>query len=180
MSVMELSDEDLLASGSASDFGCFYDRHLDAVLAFVGRRTRQPEAIFDLTAETFARALEHRGQYQPARGPAIGWLLGIARNLIIDSVRRGKIEAESRVRLGMAVVELDDEQLAAIAERGGRGLRAALAALPEEQLAAVIRRVVLDEPYPVIADGLQCSEQVVRKRVSRGRATLRANLEDQR
>ena len=146
----------------------------------VSRRTRRPEAMFDLTAETFARALEHRAQYQPEKGPAIGWLLGIARNLIIDSARRGKIEAESRLRLGMAVVELDDEQLAAITERGGRDLRAALGSLPEEQLAAVIRRVVLDEPYPVIADRLQCSEQVVRKRVSRGLATLRANLEDQR
>ena len=180
MSVLELSDEDLLASGSAADFGCFYDRHLDAVLAFVSRRTRQPEAMFDLTAETFARALEHRAQYQPEKGPAIGWLLGIARNLIIDSARRGKIEAESRVRLGMAVVELDDEQLAAITERSACDLRSALGSLPEEQLAAVIRRVILDEPYPVIADGLQCSEQVVRKRVSRGLATLRANLEDQR
>jgi RNA polymerase sigma factor (sigma-70 family) len=180
MSVMQLSDEDLLVSGSASDFGRFYDRHLDAVLAFVGRRTRQPEAMFDLTAETFARALEHRKQYQPAKGPAIGWLLGIARNLIIDSARRGKIDAESRVRLGMAVVELDDQQLAAISERGRRDLGAALAMLPEEQLAAVIRRVVLEEPYPVIAGGVKCSEQVARKRVSRGLATLRANLEDQR
>ena len=148
MSVLELSDEDLLASGSAADFGSFYDRHLDAVLAFVSRRTHQPDAMFDLTAETFARALEHRAQYQPEKGPAIGWLLGIARNLIIDSARRGKIEAESRLRLGMAVVELDDEQLAAITERGERDLRAALGSLPEEQLAAVIRRVVLDEPYP--------------------------------
>jgi RNA polymerase sigma-70 factor (ECF subfamily) len=180
MSVLELSDGDLLESGSASDFGRFYDRHLDVVLAFVGRRIRQPEAMFDLTAETFARALEHRTQYRAEKGPAIAWLLGIARNLIIDSARRGRIEADSRVRLGMSVVELDDRQLAAISERGGRDLGAALAALPEEQLAAVIRRVVLEEPYAVIADGLRCSEHVVRKRVSRGLAALRANLEDQR
>ena len=179
MSVFEVSDADLLASGLASDFGRFYDRHLDAVLAYVGRRTRQPEHMFDVTAETFARALEHRSQYQPGKGPAIGWLIGIARNLLIDAARRGRIEAESRVRLGMTVVELDDEQLAVIAERGARDLRLALASLPDEQLAAVIRRVVLDEPYPVIADGLQCSEQVVRKRVSRGLAALRARMEDQ-
>ena len=38
----------------------------------------------------------------------------------------------------------------------------------------------LEEPYPVIAEGLQCSEQVVRKRVSRALATLRATLEEQR
>jgi RNA polymerase sigma-70 factor (ECF subfamily) len=120
MSVFELSDEDLLGSGSAADFGRFYDRHLDAVVAFVGRRVRQPDAMFDLTAETFARALEHREQYQPSKGPAIAWLLGIARNLIIDSARRAEI-----------------------------------------------------------ANTLRCSEQVVRKRVSRGLTALRANLEDQ-
>jgi RNA polymerase sigma-70 factor, ECF subfamily len=180
MRAMDISDAALLASGSASDFGCFYDRHLTAVLAFVRRRTREPDAMFDLTAETFARALECREQYEPAKGPAIGWLLGIARNLLIDSVRRGRVEADSRARLGMAVVELDDEQLAAITERSGCDLGQSLASLPPEQLAAVVRRVVLDEPYPVIAEGLRCSEQVVRKRVSRALATLRATLEEQR
>jgi RNA polymerase sigma-70 factor, ECF subfamily len=180
MSAVELSDGDLLASGSAADFGRFYDRYLEVVASYVGRRTRQPDAIFDLTAETFARALEHRAQYEPRKGPAVAWLLGIARNLIIDSARRGRVEADSRLRLGMSVVELDDAQLAAIAERGQRDLRAALASLPEEQLTAVIRRVVLDEPYSEIADRLECSEQVVRKRVSRGLSGLRATLENQR
>jgi DNA-directed RNA polymerase specialized sigma24 family protein len=42
--------------------------------------------------------LEKRSLFDPARGPAEGWLLGIARNLIVDSVRRGQVEAASRVR----------------------------------------------------------------------------------
>jgi hypothetical protein len=117
MATTEPSDGDLLASGAAPDFGRFYDRHVDAVLAFVGGRAREPEAMFDFAAETFARAFEHRKQYDPARGPAIGWLLGIARNLIIDAGRHGQIEATSRERLGMAPVELDDEQLAIVGDR---------------------------------------------------------------
>ncbi len=80
----------------------------------------------------------------------------------------------------MAPVQLDDEQLAVIAERGRVDLRAALALMPAEQRAAVDRRVVLDQPYPAIAADLRCSEQVVRKRVSRGLAALRANLEGER
>jgi RNA polymerase sigma-70 factor, ECF subfamily len=171
-------DARLLASGKPSDFGVFYDRHVGAVTAFVGRRVRQPEVIFDLVAETFARALEHRRAYDPARGPAIGWLIGIARNLLIDAGRRGQVEAASRVRLGMAPAELDDEQLELIAERGAIDLATALASLPREQREIVIRRVVLDEPYAAMAADLRCSEQVVRKRVSRGLAALRANLEE--
>lgn len=174
------SDAGLLASGKASDFGEFYDRHLGAVTSFVGRRVHQPEVIFDLVAETFARALEHRTQYDEARGPAIGWLIGIARNLIMDAGRRGQVEAASRIRLGMEPVELEDEQLDLIAQRSAIDLRTALASLPDEQRDGVLRRVVLDESYATIASDLRCSEQVVRKRVSRGLAALRTSLGGER
>jgi RNA polymerase sigma-70 factor (ECF subfamily) len=44
----------------------------------------------------------------------------------------------------------------------------------------VIRRVVLEQSYAAIATELRCSEQVVRKRVSRGLAALRAMVEGER
>lgn len=174
------SDVSLLASERPDDFGVFYDRHLRALTAYVAGRVRQPEVRFDVVAETFARALENRGQYDPARGPAIGWLLGIARNLVADAVRRGRVEATSRTRLGMEPVELDDEQLGAIAQHGGDDLRAALAATPAAQRDAVVQRIVLGHSYAVIAEDLATSEQVIRKRVSRGLASLRARLEEER
>jgi RNA polymerase sigma factor (sigma-70 family) len=177
MGIAEPSDAELLASGAGTDFGRFYDRHVGVVVAFVGGRVHQPEAVFDLVAETFARALERREQYDPERGPAIGWLCAVARNLVIDAFRRGHIEAISRARLGMAPVELDEDQLAQIAERSRVDLRAALGSVPIEQREAVFRRVVLEQSYPAIAGELRCSEQVVRKRVSRGLASMRANLE---
>ncbi len=167
----------MLASSEAAAFGVFYDRHLGAVAAFVGSRVRQPDACFDLIAETFAHALEKRSLYDAARGPAIAWLLGIARNLIVDAARRGRVEASSRLRLGMEPVELDDEQLAVVTERGRVELREALASLPAPQREAVIRHVVLDQPHRAIAEDLACSEQVIRKRVSRGLSTLRTKLE---
>lgn len=174
----QCSDAELLSSGEGADFGYFYDRHAAAVSAFVGSRVDRPEVVFDLVAETFARALERREQYDENRGPAVAWLLGIARNLIVDSGRRGQVEATSRVRLGMAQFELDDEQLAVVTERAGLALPAALASLESAQREAVIRRVVLEESYAAIAADLRCSEQVVRKRVSRGLARLRTSLEE--
>jgi RNA polymerase sigma-70 factor (ECF subfamily) len=178
MELSERSDAELLASGVPGDYGVFYDRHLRVVCGYVASRVGQPEVVFDLVAETFASALEKRALFDPARGPAVGWLLGIARNLIIDSARRGHVEAVSRVRLGMAAVELDDEQLVRILEPGRDELRAALGSMPADQREALLRRVVLDESYTTIAGRLRCSEQVVRKRVSRGLASLRANLEE--
>ena len=127
--------------------------------------------------KTFARALEHRLQYDASKGPAVAWLLGIAHNLMIDSARRGQVESESRERLGIGRVELDDQQLEVIADRADVELRDALASLEAVEREAVIRRVVLEESYRAIAADLRCSEQVVRKRVSRGLARLRESLE---
>src|ERR1039457_477950 len=111
------ADEELLSSRNAADYGRFYERHVAAVVAFLGPRVRGAEQVFDLTAETFARALEHRDQYDPGRAPAVAWLLGIARHLIIDAARHERIADDSRMRLGLAPIPLDDEQLARIEAR---------------------------------------------------------------
>jgi DNA-directed RNA polymerase specialized sigma24 family protein len=36
----------------------------------------RPDLTFDIVAETFARALEHREAYDPERGAAVAWLFG--------------------------------------------------------------------------------------------------------
>src|SRR5690348_12214509 len=71
------SDEELLRSDDPEDFGLFYDRHVRTLLAFFGRRTDDPEAAADLTAETFASALASRRRFRPGRTPAVAWLFGI-------------------------------------------------------------------------------------------------------
>jgi RNA polymerase sigma-70 factor (ECF subfamily) len=86
---------------------------------------------------------------------------------------------ESRRRLGVAPIAVDDAQLELIETRSQVDLRAVLAGLPAEQSEAIIRRFVLQESYPEIAARLSCSEQVVRKRVSRGLANARQAVEEQ-
>ena len=103
-------DAALLGSRDPNHFGRFYERHVDG-----GRLVSRPagpgaDVVFDLTAETFARAFERRGQYDPARGPAVAWVLVIARNLLIDSLRHARVVDESRVRLGVEAVAIDDAQ----------------------------------------------------------------------
>jgi RNA polymerase sigma factor (sigma-70 family) len=176
--VADPEDRILLASLDPEDFGRFYERHVGAVVSFLGRRVRGADVVFDLTAETFARAFERRGQYDPARGPGVAWVLGIARNLLIDSARRSRVVDESRVRLGVEPVALDDVQLGLVESRARIDLHALLGGLPVDQREAIVRRFFLQESYPEIAERLSCSEQVVRKRVSRGLANARHALEE--
>jgi RNA polymerase sigma factor (sigma-70 family) len=170
------SDAELLV-GDAEAFGEFYARHEDAILGFFVRRVRRPEVAVDLTAETFAAALRGRRSHDPARGAAKAWLFGIARNVLANSLRRGRVEDEARRRVGMERVVLDDAALDRVAALGDAPVLELLADLPAEQRAAIEGRVVHERGYDELAEELACSEGVVRQRVSRGLRTLRTRLE---
>jgi len=166
------SDEALLAAAlrDRDAYAAFYCRHEALVLRFFGRRVRDPEVSADLTGETFAAALEAVGRFDPSRGSAVGWLLGIARNVLLASWRKGRVESQARERLRMQPVFLEDGHLEAISRL-----------LAEEQVQvldgaerdAVLGRILDDTGYSELAAALDCSEQVVRQRVSRGLGRLR-------
>ena len=178
-----MADDDALLEaakrGDGEAFAAFYRRHGDLVLAYLRRRVAEPEVAFDLAAETFAAALVSLGRYEPGRGPAAGWLLGIAHNKLLESLRRGRVEAAARRRLRHEPIAVADEDLLAVEERAAAGaaaLERLLAELPGEQREAIRARVLDEREYADIAAELRCSPQVVRQRVSRGLRTLRTRI----
>jgi RNA polymerase sigma factor (sigma-70 family) len=170
------------ASSDGEAFAAFYRLFERQVLGFFMRATASPELSADLTAETFARALESLEAYDPARGRPDQWLFGIARNVLGSSYRRSRVEADARERLGMPRLVLDDHAAATIAALSEAHEHAtlALATLPEEQRRAIDARVVQERDYAEIAGELRCSEAVVRQRVSRGLRLLRSRLAGER
>ena len=134
-------DDDALLVAAADDpdaFAAFYRLHVRGVIAYFRRRVRDAELAADLTAETFAAALDGRRRYAPERGPAAAWLYGIARRQLVTLQRRGHVERRARRRMGMARIELTDEMLErveAVADAELAEVDVALAALPEDQRA---------------------------------------------
>jgi RNA polymerase sigma factor (sigma-70 family) len=176
------SDAQLLAAIAACDdraFSAFYRRHLGMVVGWCVRRTGDPELAADLTAEVFASVLIAAARYEPDHDSAAGWLLGIARNVLGHSVRRGQVDARARQRLGAPPLTVEDDDLVRVVELAGARSGAArhlLAGLPAVEAEAVRARVIDERDYGEIAQALGCSELVVRKRVSRGLARLRAGV----
>jgi RNA polymerase sigma-70 factor (ECF subfamily) len=176
------SDTQLLTAIAACDeraFSVFYRRHLATTVGWCVRRTGDPELAADLTAEVFAAVLVSAARYQPTHASATSWLLGIARNVLGHSLRRGHVDARARQRLGASTLTVEDGDLAVVLELADGRHGAAgelLAELPVAERAAVHARVIEEREYGDIAGSLGCSELVVRKRVSRGLARLRAGM----
>jgi RNA polymerase sigma-70 factor (ECF subfamily) len=159
-------------------FDALYVRCREPVLGYFARRVGEPEVAADLMAETFARALV-RYRTAPPDEP-LAWLYTIARNLLIDSARRGQVEVSARRKLHLEPLVLDDadiQRIEEIAEAAdlAETVRATLSRTEYEALRA---RAVDEESYSELALRLRCSEAVARKRVSRAIAHVRTVIED--
>lgn len=184
MDFFEAGDGELLAASRREPdaFAAFYDRYEGAVAGYFVRRTGDPEVAADLTAEVFAAALGAAHRYRPETPSAAGWLFAIAHNKLINSLRRGRVEANARRRLGIREpIELAAEELERVesAASANGWVIELLERLPPLQRDAVRARILDERSYPDIAGELQTSELVVRQRVSRGLSKLRGALEEQ-
>jgi RNA polymerase sigma-70 factor (ECF subfamily) len=115
------TDGQLLVA-TASDpeaFAVFYRRHVRDVLAFFRRRVDSAETAFELTAETFAAALEASPRYRPRPEPARGWLYGIAWTKLRDAQSSARVDDAARRVLEMTPIVLDEQGIARLEATAG-------------------------------------------------------------
>ncbi len=75
-------------AGDAEAIGALYDQHVDGLYAFVYYRVgRDPDLACDVVQATFARALDHAADFDPARGSFGAWLTTLSRNVMRDQLR---------------------------------------------------------------------------------------------
>jgi RNA polymerase sigma-70 factor, ECF subfamily len=131
------------AGGAAArpDFAVVAEAHLDAVHRYLAHLTGDRHLADDLASETFERALRAWRRFDPRRGPALVWLLRIARNAALDHIRG---EGRRREREARYAAGREDS---APAPEGPGGLspamRAALERLTPEEREVLALRVVL-------------------------------------
>src|ERR1700759_2523197 len=151
----ERTDAELLEATAPEPaaFGAFYRRYERSVLGFFMRCTRSAELAADLTAETFANALESRAGFRPGLGEPRAWLFGIARHVLSRSLERGRVEDRARRRLNLPPLALDEEAMArieAVASLNGTAT-ALMAQLPSDMRDAIAGRVLDEQDYGDLA-----------------------------
>ncbi|WP_425247085.1 sigma-70 family RNA polymerase sigma factor [Streptomyces sp. NEAU-NA10] len=145
------------------------------VLRYVAHLCADPQAVDDLTQDTFLRALGSLHRFE-GRSSARAWLLAIARRAVMDSYRY----AATRPRSAHVP---DWQQAAELAQPHGLPgfddgvvLLDLLAALPRDRREAFVLTQILGLPYDEAAARADCPVGTVRSRVARARATLAGRL----
>jgi RNA polymerase sigma factor (sigma-70 family) len=177
---MTETDAELLrrARRDASAFRDLYSRYVTRVDGYFRRRTGSEDAAHDLCAETFARVWEARDRFRDEAGGSAGpWIFGIARHVLVASVRARAYERDACVRLGV-LERIGGPSVDAPLpdERWLEGLDEALASLPERQREALRLRVEEDLRYAAVAERLDTTPEAARVSVHRGLTTLRVRL----
>ncbi|HEY1689533.1 MAG TPA: sigma-70 family RNA polymerase sigma factor [Solirubrobacteraceae bacterium] len=173
------TDAELLAACHTQEepFAVFYRRHERLIAGWLMRRSGRADVVGDLIAEVFAAAYIAAPRFRPGPQPAQAWLLGIARNKLLDSLRRERVDASARQRLQIDAIRLSQESTIVLQELGELDPLQLLSELPTDQREAISARVIEDLDYDELAARLSISPQVARKRVSRGLSSLRRRLQ---
>lgn len=164
-------------AGAATEFERLYRANVEAVTAYFARRSADPHAVADLTADTFVEVITRFGSFDPRKGTARAWVFGIARHVYAAhceaySHQQHKVERLAGRR------DLDRDQIEELldridAERAGRDLVSGLAALPERDRGVVELVDIAGLSPKEAATSLGLAPGTVRMRLMRARARLR-------
>ena len=158
-------------------FDDLYLRYSRRVFGYLYQRLNgNVEDAEDLTADVFTKVYEKIDTFEVQGAPLSAWLFRIARNRLIDSVRR---------RAGHAQVGLDDapqiaagpafhgiDQLVAMEE-----ITRGLMRLTAEQRRVIELRFLEGKSLAETAAAVQRNEEAVKKLQARGLAALRRGIE---
>lgn len=173
-----LEDNELVTRTLAGDVRSYeelvrrYERLVGRVVYSYARREISVE---DLVQETFLRAYDRLETFNPDYRFKT-WLLAIANNLGVDTLRRRRELVEFNPETH-APVSRSPEAEAVDADRS-RGVREAIATLPETYGVPLVLRYTEGLSYAEIAEVLSITVPAVKSRLFRARNMLAGRLEE--
>jgi RNA polymerase sigma-70 factor (ECF subfamily) len=148
-----------------------YETNHLPIFRYIYGLTGGPEDdVQDLAAETFLRAWKARHRFNRDVDSAIGWLIRIAKRLVIDEYRHSR--QETRILSMEHTADSLPEQLA-IASEQKNVLRRLLAGLTDEQREIIVLRYMLSWRVSDIAQHIDMTENNVSVTIHRTLSKLR-------
>ena len=149
------------------------EAHVDDVFGYLLYLTRDRETAEDLSSSTFEKALRLWDRFDPLRGSARTWLLGIARTTALDWFR-----AEARRRKREEAAALGERVDERFVEGLSPELETALASLSAGEREVLVLRIVLELDGDATARVLGISPTAVSPRLSRALKRLEERVNE--
>jgi RNA polymerase sigma-70 factor (ECF subfamily) len=157
-------------------FAALFAHFAPRVKAYLLRLGAPPAVAEDLAQEALLSLWRKAHLFDPAKASAATWLFTIARNLRIDAIRRERRpELDPEDFLPEAAPGAD--HCLVLADDEAR-LRAALKALPADQIQVVELSFFADKPHSEIAAELDIPLGTVKSRLRLAMARLKRALKD--
>jgi RNA polymerase sigma-70 factor, ECF subfamily len=162
-------------------FAALFDHFAPRVKTFMRRSGASEASADELAQETLLMVWRKAALFDPASVGASAWIFAIARNLRIDALRRdkrGKANEVSDIDLEFFIDEAPQPDADLAAAQTETRVRAALAALSEEQLRVVELSFYEERAHAEIAEMLKIPLGTVKSRLRLAMNRLRNVLDD--
>ena len=138
-----------------------YEDHYDRVFRYIRMRVSHEEEAQDITSDVFMSAVQHLDQYDSTKGKMIQWLMGMAKNSVVDYWRKQKPLFVERSILEQESGDINKGMIDSV------DLQRILKDLSHEERALVTLHYVDGYSYEEIATMMSATEAAVRQRASR-------------
>ncbi|MGA8278182.1 MAG: RNA polymerase sigma factor [Rhodanobacteraceae bacterium] len=167
------------AAGDIDAFRTLYARHRAHLYRFILLRVGQRSQADDLFQETWSRLIAARANYRPAAKFST-WLLALAHNLVVDSFRRARPQADvdetARALAHETIPEREQPEQSLSAFEQRRRLQLALENLPDEQRGVFVLRMEQELSLDDIAAITGVGRETVKSRLRYALKQIRQRL----
>ena len=158
----------------AAAFRIVVDNYARTLHRIAYRMIGDPVEAEDLAQEALTRLWQHAGRWQDG-GSGIGaWLTRVTMNLCLDRLRKRRFASDEAVPERADDAPLAPALIAAEQER--QRVVAAIAALPDNQRAAIVLTYYEDQPNAAAADTLDMNIKAFESLLLRARGALKRAL----
>ena len=151
-----------------------YDEHGSLIYTYC-KRSLGPELAKDVTQEVFLAAWRARERFDSQRGSLAGWLMGIAKNKVIDQIRLAGRRVSTVGGTDLVEVSATSEHVSALADR--LLVSEAINSLPERSRRVVELAFFEDLTHAQIAERTDLPLGTIKSDIRRGLARMRRHLE---